>query len=329
MPKRRHRLPDARIPARAVPPAEPSTRMPSLSSARATLAVPLLALLWGLNWPAVRILLGEIAPFTMRTMGLGLGALVLFAFARVRGQPLAIARTQWGRLAGCSLLSIGGFNLLVSFAQLAGTTSRSAALTYTMPIWAIALAWPVLGERPDARKLIALALGAGGLILLCVPVWQQGLAWAGPLLAVGGGMSWAGGIVFAKRFPVAAAPVPFTAWQLLISAVAAAVGMLVFEGWPAPRWLSPLATGALAYHVLLAMAFAYFLWFEVVAQLPTSTSALGTLMVPVVGITGAMTLLGERPSALDAAGFVLVLASATLALRGPATSRARATHPEP
>ena len=50
-------------------------------------------------------------------------------------------------------LVVAGFNLLVAFAQLAGTTSRAAIVTFTMPIWAIALARPVLGERLDRRRV--------------------------------------------------------------------------------------------------------------------------------------------------------------------------------
>ena len=67
------------------------------------------------------------------------------------------------------------------------------------------------------------------------------------------------------------------------------------------------------------------LWFEVVARLPAGTAALGTLGVPVVGVAGAMALLGERPSAADLAGFACVMAAATIALRaGPAVNHARA-----
>ncbi|MFO1197343.1 MAG: EamA family transporter [Burkholderiaceae bacterium] len=301
------------------------TASESRARTRAALAVPLLALLWGLNWVAVRVVLREVAPWTLRATGLGLGAALLFAFALARGDRLRVARGQWPRLVAASLLTIAGFNVLVAFAQLAGTTSRAAILTYTMPIWAIALAWPVLGERPDRRRAIALGLGAAGLALLAAPLLDAPHAGAGAALACGGGLSWAAGTVLAKRLPVDAAPVPMTAWQLAIGALAAGAGMLAFEGVPVPRMLGAPAALALAYHVVLAMALAYFLWFEVIARLPAGTAALGTLGVPVVGVAGAMALLGERPSAADLAGFACVLAAATIALRaGPAVIHARA-----
>jgi drug/metabolite transporter (DMT)-like permease len=71
---------------------------------------------------------------------------------------------------------------------------------------------------------------------------------------------------------------------------------------------------ALTYHVVLAVGVAYVLWFELVRRVPAGVAALGTLMVPVVGVTSAMAWLGERPSPYDWAGFVCILAASALAL---------------
>jgi len=291
---------------------------------RHLLAVPLLGLLWGLNWPAVKTVLAEVAPWTLRTTGMGLGALLLFGLALMQHQPLRVARSQWLRLGVAGLLSVAGFNLLVAFAQLSGTTSRAAIVTFTMPIWAIALARVVLGERLDARRSVALALGVGGLLLLAVPLWRSGPLPVGVLYSLGAGLSWAAGTVFTKRWPVAVAPLPSTAWQLAVGAAVAGIGMLVFEGLPVPKALSAPASVALGFHVVLASALAYVVWFEVVARVPAGVAALGTLMVPVVGVSSAMWLLGERPSGYDLGGFALVIAAATVALRTPPGTRTRA-----
>lgn len=291
------------------------------AGARGLFAVPLLALLWGLNWPAVKIVLGEIAPWTARSAGMGGAAVLLMALSLARGHSLRIARDQWPRLVVAALLSIAGFNLLVAFAQLAGTTSRAAIVTFTMPVWAVLLARPVLGERLDGRRQAALALGVAGIALLAGPVWHAGGVPIGVLCSLGAGFIWASGTVFVKRFPIHAEPLPGAAWQLVVGALAAGVGMLVFEGPPVPKALSPAASLALGYHVLFAQALAYLVWFDVVRRLPAGVAALGTLMVPVVGVSSAMALLGEQPSASDLGGFVLIIAAAATALLP--SSRAR------
>ena len=45
-----------------------------------------LALFWGLNWPAVKIVLSICPPFTVRLLGLGSGAAQLLILARANNQ---------------------------------------------------------------------------------------------------------------------------------------------------------------------------------------------------------------------------------------------------
>jgi drug/metabolite transporter (DMT)-like permease len=300
------------------------------------LAVPLLALLWGLNWPAVRIALSGLTPWSLRAIGLGCGAALLFALARARGQSLHVPAGQRLRVTVSALFSIVGFNLCTAFAQLAGSTSRAAIVTFTMPVWAVLLAWLFAGERPDARRTVAVVVGAAGLGLLAVPLLRAGTPTLGVWLSLAAGLSWAAGTVYLKRFPLTLAPMASAGWQLAVGALVAIAGWLVFVGaglagpgmagtpivpsaaagpGGPPGWSPAWVWGALVYHVAFAMALAYLVWFDVVARLPAGIAALGTLLVPVVGVVGAMALLGERPSAADLGGFALITLAAAIALR--------------
>ena len=288
---------------------------------RSLLLVPLLGLLWGFNWPAVRISLTEIAPWTLRAAGMTFAGLVLVAVALARGIPLAVPREQWSRLIIAGFLSIAAFNILLAFAQLMAPTSRAAILTFTMPIWATLLALPILGERFDRRRLLGLGLGISGLVCLGLPLIRSGQFSPGLALALLAALSWALGTIVTKRWPVAAPALTIAAWQLLVGGVAAGLGMLVFEGLPVPKLLSPKVAAALSFHILGAQALAYFLWFVVVARLPAGIASLGTLMVPAVGVLGSVLLLGERPTATDWLGLTLVVA-ASGAIMIPASRKA-------
>lgn len=287
---------------------------PTAAGRGAALAVPLLGVLWGLNWPAVRLCLVEIPPWTLRTLGMAAAGLCLLAAAALAGRPLAVPRRQLGRLVTGGLLNLAAFNVLLAFAQLHAATSRAAIVTFTMPVWTALLAWPVLGERPDRRRLSGLALGLSGLAALGLPLWRAEALTIGLLFALLGGMCWAAGTVIAKRWPIDAAALPVAAWQLLIGAAGAGAGMLAFEGLPRPHALMPVTAAALAYHVLLAQALAYLLWFAILPRLAAGAATLGTLLVPAVGVLGATALLGERPSAADLAGLVSVIAAAATIL---------------
>lgn len=288
---------------------------------RSLLLVPLLGLLWGFNWPAVRISLTEIAPWTLRAGGMSFAGLVLVAVALARGVPLAVPRRQWPRLIIAGFLSIAAFNVLLAFAQLMAPTSRAAILTFTMPIWATLLALPLLDERLDRRRLLGLGLGIAGLACLGLPLLRSGQFSPGLALALLAAVSWALGTIVTKRWPVSAPALAIAAWQLLIGGAVAGLGMLVFEGLPVPKALSPPVLAALAFHIVGAQALAYFLWFVVVARLPAGIASLGTLMVPAVGVLGSVLLLGERPTATDWLGLALVVA-ASGAIMLPASRKA-------
>lgn len=280
-----------------------------MTQARTLLLVPLLGLLWGFNWPAVRIALGEIAPWTLRSGGMAFAGIALVAIALLRRQSLSVSRAWWLRLAVAGFLSIAAFNVLLAFAQLTAPTSRAAILTFTMPLWSTLMAWLWLDERLDRRRLTGLALGALGLAALGLPLWQGGGLTPGLMLALIASLSWALGTIVTKRWPIPASAITVAAWQLLIGGLVAGVGMLVFEGLPRIGPLQPRTIAALTFHVLGAQALAYFLWFTVIARLPAGLASIGTLMVPAVGTFGSVLLLGETPLPSDWLGLVLIVAA--------------------
>jgi drug/metabolite transporter (DMT)-like permease len=218
--------------------------------------------------------------------------------------------------------TVSVFNICTAFAQLTTSTSRAAVLTFTMPLMSAGLAWWLLGERPDRRSQVALALGALGVVTLAVPVLQALAAAAagashaplwGLLLPLGAALAWALGTVATKRWPPPGDGIVITAWQLGLGAAIASIAALAAGEHLPTVW--PLRVQvALAWHVLVATAVAYVLWYRLLASASATVSSLTTLAVPVVGVLGAMAVVGERPSGADWAGFVLVLGGAALAM---------------
>jgi drug/metabolite transporter (DMT)-like permease len=245
--------------------------------------------------------------------------MLLAGVAHLRGTALVPPRAQWPLLALAGLLNVAAFNVCTAFAQLHTSTSRAAVLTYTMPMMSALLAVWLLDERLSRRAWMALVFGSAGVVLLAWPALRAfvapdtGASWLGlamPLLAAA---AWALGTVVTKRWPLPGDRIVHTAWQLAIGALCAAIGAgLAHERWPT---LWPVATiAAMGFHVIVAIALGYLLWFVLLQRQSAAVSALTTLAVPVVGVLGAMALVGERPSAADWCGFVLVLAGAALIL---------------
>ncbi len=277
-----------------------------------------LALFWGLNWPAVKIVLSVVPPFTLRLMGLGSGAVLLLLFAVVRGVPLRLPRASWRGVLIGGVLAVAIFNLAVAWAQLSTSTSRAAVLTFTMPMMSALLARIFLGEKLDTRKSVALALGAVGVAILAWPVLRDvanghdARAIRGLILPLLAAFSWSAGSVYLKRWPVQGDRIVVTAWQLVVGAVCALIGLLLAgESFPLQGW-RPQVVGALSFHIVLGTAVAYWLWFILSERVSATVAALTTLTVPVVGVLGAMALVGDRPGVLDWWGFACVLAGAAV-----------------
>jgi len=295
----------------------PPTSAHDVASPSARLMLVGVSLAWGLSWPAMKIALNEIPPLSMRVSTSGLATLALFALALMQRRTLKV---KSGRarahllVAGC--LNVACFTLFAAFAQLATATSRVAILTYTMPIWAALLAYPVLGERFDRSRGISLLLGIVGLAVLIYPlIGSSDLA--GLMLALATAVSWAAGTVYLKWAQIDADPMAIAAWQLFVGLLVTAAGLFIFEGSPHLWPVHPRALLALAFSAVVGSAFAYVLWFEIVRRLPATTASLGVLSVPVVGIVASVLILGERPSIADMVGSGFILAAAAGVLLAP------------
>lgn len=296
-----------------------------ISRARALdlLLVGLISVCWGLNWPAVKIILTQIPPWTLRAVAFAVGAAVLFAYAGLRGEPLAVPRRERAPLVAVALLNMAGFNICSAFGQLNMATSGAAIIAYTMPAWAMLLAIPLLGERPGPRQWAGLLCGLAGLAVLLGPdLARIGALPLGPAFMLTGALCWALGSVLMKRTSWTMRPATVTGWQFAIALPVVLPFALLLE--PAPTAaLEARVVVALVFHLLIAMAGGYLLWFAIVRRLSVAQASVSSLIVPVVGVTGAILILGETPPLRTFLSLALILCAVLLVVmvrdRRPAT----------
>ena len=269
-----------------------------------------LTLAWGVNWAAMKLALAEVPPWTFRSMCLGLGSAVLFLALHLGGQKIPWPRGQWPRLWVLALLNITGWNMLVAYGLTMIPSGRASILAYSMPALAIPLSVWLLGERLTIAKAIGLALGLAGLALLLGEAYAAiGSAPLGSLLVLGAAVSWAFGAVLQKKYPVAMAAGPYTAWIMLLGGVPIYIGAALFED---PRVLAGVGARAwlgTAYNVLIAFAFAHWAWIKLATSVSVTVFSLSIMVIPPVAVLTGIAFLGERPSLAEVAAMVLVLGS--------------------
>jgi len=302
----------------------------SAGSARADIGARLmlvaLGLIWGITWPVMKIALNEIPPLTMRATAAVLGAATYYLLCVLMRRSLRIPAPKiWAHILVGSLLNIVAFSVFGAFAQLTAATSRVAILAYTMPIWAMLLAWPCLGERPNRVQTVALLLCVAGLAILIYPLTTDGIP-IGIVFALAVGVCWAGGTVYLKWAHIEADQMGVGSWQMTIAAVILAACMLIFDGGPRFETAHPNGVLATAWTGIAGNGIAYALWFTIIRRLPAATASLGVLASPVIGVIGSFLILGEVPTAADMIGFALIFAASACVLLTRQSAVAPASH---
>jgi drug/metabolite transporter (DMT)-like permease len=270
---------------------------------------------WALNWPAMKVLLRQWPPLFSRGVAGVAAALLLGVIAAAIGENTRIARQVMPRvvLAACTnVFAWMGFSTL-SMKWL--SVSEGALLVYTMPVWAMLLAWPILSRRPTRRGVAALVLALAGVVVL---LGGRGIAFdagklAGICFALAAAVLFALGTVVA-RTAVPVAPVTLVAWQVGIGCVPMVIAGLLFEH-PDFAALKGNGWAVLVYMALVPMGVCYLAWFATLRYLPPEVASIGMLLVPIMGIVAAAIALGEPLGAREAAAMALTLSGVGLALR--------------
>jgi drug/metabolite transporter (DMT)-like permease len=267
-----------------------------------------LTLLWGANWPAMKIAVGAMPPLHFRSVCLFVGAAGVFTVAALAGQRLAVRSADWGRLAMLSLFNFFVWNVTSIYGVRLIDSGRASILAYTMPLWAVLLGMWILRERLTPRRALGLALGlAGMLFLLGGELAQAGRSPLGAALMIVAAVGWALGLVLMKRWPVDLPASSLTAWQMLLAAVPVLAGALALEeGTFLPWTLPPREAWAAIYTIVVGYVFCQWAWIKIALVAPVSISSLSSLMIPVVGVFSGMIVLGERPGWNDFAALGLV-----------------------
>lgn len=252
-------------------------------------------------------------------------ASVVFAaiLALVPGQ-LAAARHAARRavLVGLALGAIGyATQAGLYFAALRRLDASLLALVlYTYPAWVTLAAFALGRERLDGRRIAALALASAGLAIVLLGAGGGELDAAGVAMGLGAALAYTVYILVADRTGPALPP-------LVLSALVCAGATLTFTlaqalsagaelGVEGQAWLW---LGLIA---LVSTALPIVTFFAGLARVGPSTASILSTFEPVVTVGLAYLAFGERLSALQFGGALLVLAAAVL-LATPAGSRER------
>jgi drug/metabolite transporter (DMT)-like permease len=279
----------------------------------------ILSVTWGYTWVLAKQALSFAPPFAFaaeRSVG---GALALFVALKLMGRPLKLIAP--GATLAIGLAQITGFMALSTWALVEGGPGKTAVLIFTMPIWTLLIAWPILGERIRGTQWLAAASTLTGLLLIIEP-WNMHTSLFSKFLGVTAALCWAIGTVLIKRLRSRQQVdlLSLTTWQMLIGAVPLILLAVVVPEHPTD-W-SATYIGILAFMSVISTALCWWLWITLLDRVPAWEASLSVLGTPVVAIVSARLTLGEDFSFGEVTGILLIGAGlALLSLIGWAASR--------
>ena len=279
--------------------------------------VALVGVLWGLNFPAVKFMLGDVPPFTLRAAGFTGGAVILLVMVRALGHCLMPQRAEVLPIIAAGLFVLFGFNILTALGQRFTEASRAAIIVYSMPAMTAVLTAIFLNDPLTRRRIIAVLTGLAGLGVMASADFTTLIAAPlGPFLMLMAALSWAVGNVLVQARQWSLTPLALTFWFFLLSLLLA---------WPLALWLEPASARHLpplpviavfAFHIAGPMATCYLLWAVLLRRLPATVAAISILTAPTVGVLSSILLLGEPATWQKMLALGLIVLSIAITLTG-------------
>ncbi len=281
----------------------------------------LLTLVWGLNWPVMKMGVSGLPgapqacpPLSFRALSMLLGLPVLGGALLWLKVPFAVPRQHCKELAQLTLLNMVVWHVVVIVAVQQLSSGRSAILGYTMPVFAALWGRWVWGDRLGGRQFLGVAAATLGVVLLLSSEFTR----------LGGAPVAAGAVLLAAavwalgthRLRRSSMPVPLLAivfWMTASTALLMAVLALLFERgqWRVPE---PHVWAAIAYNAVLVFGFAHAAWFYLARTMPPVASSVSVMLIPVLGVFSGAALLGEALHWQDWASVGLMVLAIALVL---------------
>ncbi len=300
-------------------------------SSRDRLLAIAVAVMWGCNFLAIHATIEHFPP-------LFAGALrfVVIAIPTILLVPWPGVRPRW--LIGYGLgFGTGLFAFLFVGMDLGMPTGLASLVLQASAPFTVLLGAVLLHERVTARALAGIALAVAGMSAIA---WQRAehAALLPVVLTLLAALSWAVGNLCSRKALQPAGhpgrdrinPLHVTLWMSVVPPLPMFALSVIFEGPSAgPTAFQAINTdqgwialAGLTYVVLIGTVAGSGIWSTLMRRNPAGIVAPFSLLVPVVGISMAFLLLGERPTMVELIAGAVVILGVLLGSR-PRESRRR------
>jgi drug/metabolite transporter (DMT)-like permease len=279
----------------------------------------LLSLIWGSSFMFIKVADRQLDPSTLILGRIALAALTLaVVVAATIGLHEAVdeLRRHWRALVVVGLLNTAVPFWLLSWGETRIDSGTASIIQASVPIFTVLLAFGFFhDQRVTGSRLVGVGVGFVGVALL-VGAQPQGKI-PGALAVVGMAVCYAAGGLLIRRYLSTARPPLVAFGTSAVAAVAVLPAGLAQAPSAIPDWKT---IGSVVFLGIVGTAFAYLLFFTIIAGAGASYASFVTYLVPPVALAYGAVFLGESVGSIAIVGLVLILGGVAL---GTAVSRRR------
>ncbi len=276
-------------------------------SPRQLVVLAFLTLVWGVNWPVMKLGVTAYPPLTFRAISMWLGLPVLGAAMLLMKVPFRIPRRHWRELLWLTLTNMLVWHVCIILAVRSLSSGRAAILGYTMPIFSALIGALFFATPLGRRAWIGVSAAALGVLLL---LWHELTQLAGRplgvLLALVAAAVWALGTQTLRRTRIEVPVLTISFWMMVLTAIVVAA---LSAGFERGQWAMPdfTATWTILFNAVLVFGFAQAAWIYLAKGLPPLASTLSVMLIPVLGVFSGAVWLREAVHWQDGAAVALMV----------------------
>ena len=268
-----------------------------------------LTLVWGMNWPILKIGVTGYPPITFRSISMWIGWPLLALVLLKMKVSFKVPRAEWKDLLLLAFSNMFVWHVLIILAVQDLSSGRAAILGYTMPIFSAVIGVLLYKSPLRPRAWLGVAFAALAALLL---LWHELTHLSGKplgvLMALVAAAFWALGTQQIRHTRMTVPTLTIVFWMTVMTTLLMSVLSVVFEK---DRWAMPSATtwGSIVYNALGVFVFAQAVWLGLARTLPPLASSLSVMFIPVLGVFAGAWWLGEVLHWQDWMAVLLVVAA--------------------
>lgn len=269
-----------------------------------------LSAVWGGSFFFNGVAVRELPVFTVVVCRVALAAAILLLVLRLSGERLPSGREVWAAFFAMGLMNnVIPFSLIV-WGQQHIASGVASILNASTPLFTVVLAHLLTrDERMNAGKAAGVVIGFAGVAVMIGldAVQALGLNVAAQAMCVAGAVSYAFAGIYGRRFrTMGVSPMATAAGQVTASSAMLLPLMLVVDRPWTLAMPSMASIGALVGVAAISTAFAYVLYFRILATAGATNLLLVTFLIPVSAILLGVLFLGEVLMPKHLAGMAMI-----------------------